>query len=831
LTGGATLRGKVALASGEPVAGAEVRLYSRDWWTLGLSSAFKTTTDDDGNYAISGLPLGRASVAVRAEGCYQPGFDWSTGIWRHEESSAGLVVPERGEIVKDVTLVRGGVVSGLVRDPDGNPIPDAAVTIRGGGSARAISGPDGTFRISGVHPGPDRVARAYGRNCRRVRTSRPSAESEPFVVRPDVPTEGVVVVLATGATVSGRVTDEAGRPVPGVELRVAWESARGSYGFPERFWRTHPVCPVESDGSFQVEGLAAGKVLFVASAQGYADSATAPIPIGPSGRHDGIRLVLAAERPISGRVSGPDGDALSGVEIRVVRVEECRSAHQSAARALTADDGAFAIPGLAKGRWVIIARRADFADTAMVVAAGTSDVRITLGSGLSISGIVTDRESGDPVAGVHVAADSHRGDRDLPGEDHRTRTGRDGRFALTGLRPGAYRVRAGSVLDARREDPEYAPEEGRFVEAGTEGLRIKLTRALVISGRVTDPDGRPVPFVGIKINGRGDPSKRDPAHFHHPETDLHGRFRISRLPAGRYDLRFSERTSRGRAREGFFVTRMMDVRAGTEGIEVVMRRGLSISGRVVGFDGEPPSGEGELRVAPTGAKITGSSNPWAPVRLAADGTFATRPLDPESTWDLRTEGFPGADTGYVRRLTAGTEGVIVRLVRGLTISGRVLDEAGGPAVGVRVAAYPEQNDRNLAPRYATSGDDGRFVIQALAESTYRLLGGGVGQDWEKLDSVTVRAGTDGVVIKVRRLCRISGRVVNDEGEPVRCSVGWRQKFSNGSRSSGRSTDNEGRFTITGLRPGTVTLRLGLGSRRVVLGEFTAPQEGLVLTVP
>ena len=101
--------------------------------------------------------------------------------------------------------------------------------------------------------------------------------------------------------------------------------------------------------------------------------------------------------------------------------------------------------------------------------------------------------------------------------------------------------------------------------------------------------------------------------------------------------------------------------------------------------------------------------------------------------------------------------------------------------------------------------------------------------WEAVGSVRVKAGADGVVIRARRLSRIAGRVIDAEGQAVRCAVSYTQlRGSTGRRKGGGRTDNDGRFAIEGLRPGTLIITLKIGNREIELGEYPVPSEDLVL---
>jgi hypothetical protein len=151
LTEGGRIAGSVRdRATGTPVAPFTVAVRPR-----GRRGPLRTLSvvDPAGRYEIEGLPPGRAAVLVAAPG-------------RAPSAEQEVVVPEPGAApaVADFELSPGGRLRGEVRDARTRaPIAGAEIVIEGqvdlGPSllpvrARAVSGPDGRFELSGV---PDRL--------------------------------------------------------------------------------------------------------------------------------------------------------------------------------------------------------------------------------------------------------------------------------------------------------------------------------------------------------------------------------------------------------------------------------------------------------------------------------------------------------------------------------------------------------------------------------------------------------------------------------------------------------------------------------------------------
>ena len=123
------------------------------------------TTDDSGAFAFQNLPAGRFEVQA-----YKPGYlRASYGASRPERAGTPVVVREGAAITNlALTIARGGVITGLVRDARGRPVPGISVRVlRFGFSAlngeRTLSEPSGgssatsddrgEYRAYGLPPG------------------------------------------------------------------------------------------------------------------------------------------------------------------------------------------------------------------------------------------------------------------------------------------------------------------------------------------------------------------------------------------------------------------------------------------------------------------------------------------------------------------------------------------------------------------------------------------------------------------------------------------------------------------------------------------------------
>src|SRR6267378_1203849 len=125
----------------------------------------KTTTDDDGNYKLSGLPAGRFTIMPLAKSYIV------THGSAYKDAGQIVNVAEAETITKiDFPLVRGGVITGRITDAEGHPLIGEPVSVVPKDST-ADPGPQmamlgtrnqtddrGVYRLYGLGPGSYKVS-------------------------------------------------------------------------------------------------------------------------------------------------------------------------------------------------------------------------------------------------------------------------------------------------------------------------------------------------------------------------------------------------------------------------------------------------------------------------------------------------------------------------------------------------------------------------------------------------------------------------------------------------------------------------------------------------
>lgn len=171
----------------------------------------------------------------------------------------------------------------------------------------------------------------------------------------------------------------------------------------------------------------------------------------------------------------------------------------------------------------------------------------------SISGTVT--LSGKPAPGVKVVA--LQGDSYQRESVSAARTGTDGHYQLTDLPPGNWRVAvdapyfAAAGGDSLTASKTIKLEEGESVEA----IDLEISPGGVITGRVTETNGRPVidETVDIVPLETGGYEEKDIYSFDDRlwfRTDDRGVYRAYGLPAGRYRVRVGRGSGKAKPQFG-----------------------------------------------------------------------------------------------------------------------------------------------------------------------------------------------------------------------------------------------------------------------------------------
>jgi protocatechuate 3,4-dioxygenase beta subunit len=642
-------------ARGTPVS--EVLVFAGATARLGESRWAVARTGADGRAAVA-LPVGSRRVQLLA---------------RDGRVFAGTLPPPVEGTVRltlaDVPRHQGRVIDAENRQP----VPEALVW--------AAGDPGSVTRAD--NRGAYQAAAPEGRVALRAAAA---GYAEAFLWATD---RAPVFALEPRVALRGRVVDEAGRPVPRVEVSaVAQRQAmlRLSQRSRDRLYTR-----TGAEGGFRLAGAPPGVPLTLrATRAGFAPARLEVDPLPPDGGPE-VRLVLERGRVARGRVLDGRGRPVAAAEVTLERAPESRGQRfmppweeNGPPLAATSDAaGGFEFRHLPSERYDLAARARGFAPLSVpgvVVPAGAGAFdlgTLVLEPGAMIEGRVVEM-GGTPIAEAEVrvrSSDPMQAVREV--------------FGGTGAPPAAVSAADGwfTVPDRRAGDSvELAIERPGFAAATVPGVEVPTVEPVVVvlhpasnvSGRVVDPEGKPlagarvVLSLSITVGGGFGRSMRSGGDT---LSDEEGRFTFERIGPGRASVMawLAGWQSGG--------TNELDVPRGRDlaGVEVVLQPGAAVAGQVFDSDGRPV----------VGARVELVDSQRGPERMS----FAT---ETDGDGHYRLEGVPlgvrtvGANHDDRRRAVAeldvrpGDNALDLRFQGGVEVTGRVVDETGGGVAGAGV---------------------------------------------------------------------------------------------------------------------------------------------------
>jgi carboxypeptidase family protein len=332
-------------------------------------------------------------------------------------------------------------------------------------------------------------------------------------------------------------------------------------------------------------------------------------------------------------------------------------------------------------------------------------------------------------------------------------------------------------------------------------LRVTLSPGSRISGRVVDESGAPVARARVLAvpEGPGGGGAAGP-------LDENGGFVIENLSPGRFTLAVAAPGFPPVQRKGIEVAAGKDV----SGLEVAVRKGATVEGRVTAADGRPAPGT-RLRVMPAadsgGPLLAAVGLPEAVA--GEDGAYQLEGV-PEGTRSIAAEERDHPKAVQTLAVQPGSNRLDFQLVDGREVSGRVIDPQGQPVPGAEVSLSSRS-----AARYAATGPDGGFRMTAIPDGAYRLLAKKDG--WapaQSAEEVRVAGGpVEGLVLRLDRGGAIVGRITGLAFEELS-----RAQISASGPSGGQlgRVDYQGSYRIEALPPGEWVVEAQLpGGRRAV----------------
>lgn len=340
--------------------------------------------------------------------------------------------------------------------------------------------------------------------------------------------------------------------------------------------------------------------------------------------------------------------------------------------------------------------------------------KVTLG-GKGVSGLVVGLAIDTPSRSTHI---THL----------KAVTDEEGNYRIKNVPPNTYHMTVSAL--------QYVLSDGRqFVTVGknevVENVNITLIRGGVITGKVTDADGRPVVEEEISLS-LITPSKAAP-HFRIIRTDDRGVYRAFGLAPGRYTVAAGKDSMSSYGRAGAAAERTyhpgtvnaaeataIEVQEGSEATDVDITLGRQLSryaarGRII--DGEtsqplPNAGIGIKFFFGGGSTSTGNASV-----STKDGEFKIENLPPGKYavyLDIQTASEHFSEDVRFEVIDQDVDGLIIKTSKGASVSGRVVLEG----------TYEPGGTTNLAGYQISASISDSFYAQTNINSdqSFRLTG-------------------------------------------------------------------------------------------------------------
>jgi len=479
----------------------------------------EATTDENGRFEILGLVAGEISLQACASGrsCHR---------WTMELDSESAPEPQ------EVVLQPGFDLELHLVDRDGLALEGVNITAS---DLHVTSDDHGKVRIPGVSTGQKLELAARGGSV--------------------VPWQGLVRVegspqvleLERGASLTWAILVPEGmasEDTAGNGISVMWERSRPADNQPldngTGRWDN-------ASGQAVADGLRPGLIRMKVDIPGLATLHSEPVELQVG---EAVMLPPAvpdAGRVIAGRVvSAATGELIAGAQLRLEQGDPTSfrppGLRESARSAVSDEDGSFRVSGLGEGPYRVRAVAPGFAPTVRDgIEPGSTMDTIELGEGLSIEGVVVDRQ-GEPLGGSRVevwetAPYAYEPETSSVADDN-------GAFALEHLPVGTWRLEVGAGGRTARKEVTGGEGEALDVELRLGGVRVD---GVVLLGDtpagpgtlVLQPPGARTGPVVVLRRGSTERFFGVPGQSLKAAVDGRGEFELTTVDPGRWIARFT----------------------------------------------------------------------------------------------------------------------------------------------------------------------------------------------------------------------------------------------------------------------------------------------------
>ncbi len=494
------------------------------------------STDADGRYRMDGLPSGKISVAAE-----HPDY---------LEVSRQVEVDDEATV--DLTLSLGGSIAGSVVGKDGrSAIPGAQVSLddpgdgfgMGGESSRADAA--GAFLFEHRKPGRYRVS---------AKSNTGGTASQEVILAENQQLEGVLLAMEGGASLRGTVSGLPPARLGGVRIFASGRNYEDG-------------TTTGDDGRFDLRDVPAGVLRVTAMTSFPASRSTWKNVEVPEGAGEvPVEIVFEGSSRLAGRVTRGDRPVPG---IFVMANSDPPAAGDTRASGQTDENGQYTIEGLTDGNYQV---QLSGGYRKSFTISGDTNGDIALPT-VSISGVVTEAGTNDPIEGASVQAES--GSETSAFAMKRAVTDSRGFYSIDDLDSANFQV------TARREGYELKTQPASVGSSSVE-LNFQLPRGAGLAVRAVDGmTGQPLRDLRVLAFS----SNRTVAFSGGVSLDSEGKGEIASLAPGVYALYFFSGGYSPRSLPSVQVPSPTVTVPMTPGGRLEVRADAPVSGRIVSAGG------------------------------------------------------------------------------------------------------------------------------------------------------------------------------------------------------------------------------------------------------
>lgn len=742
----------------------------------------------------------------------------------------------------DLVLSSGLTIRGTIRDPLGKPVAGARAAafleraekdapleerllmllqfqdMKTEPGVTAVSDEAGAYTITGLRHDDYRVL---------VTASGFSPAEKRFVM---AGSDGVDFSLAIGGELVGTVVDIGGKPIAGALVRVFRASGTEDLiekiqemALPPLEWRE-----TDATGSFAFDSLGGESEYRVhAAAAGFQERDIQKVRV-ETGQRAQLEISLDPGNTIRGVVYSPAGTVLEGARCRVHPVSGTQPVSPPSDfdddSVLTDASGSFVFDTLGAGVHRLVVSHelyATFVESRAQPADEILTIHLTEGS--AISGTVSDAVTQEPIPGAKVTV------HDLGGEQKEGMSDASGAYFVRGI---SVQPRGTTNINVEAEGYQRISNFKVEVEEGsvTAAQDFELERNGTVRGIVVDANGRPLEGVRISARRTHDTNAVVVNVGEMTTSGADGSFAVGQVEPGEETfLEGSHRNFLNSRSEPFGITPGQEI----AGIELVMKVGGSVTGRVIDEQGNP------IADAIVGARddVMIEVNPASLPNKAytdASGTFTLGRLEAgELTLISAAKGYLMVEVTGLEVIEGHTAPPVeIRMTAGAHIAGTVRNSLGEPIIGARVTVI--DTSAGLKKLTTSTDTNGQYRFDELGYYPVEVEAEAAGYSKVRLFEQPVNH--DGIDFVLEAFGSIRGKVYTQSGESLRAfSVSPRLVDVDGrakARVPAMTVNNEsGDYQFDGLQPGIYEVMIGAPGYAPATLENVVVQSSRVTELP